>query len=102
MSRSDETTARDIVPVIRKHIRVPFVETSLLAEVGLDSLSVLRIAGELIPDPDHEIDPTGLAAVRTVADLQQWLRGLLTSAQSAESVESVESVESAESAESVR
>jgi len=82
MSRTDEATDRDIDSVIRSHIRVPFTETSLLAEVGLDSLSVLRIASDLIPDPDHEIDPTGLAAVRTVADLQQWLHGLLAAAES--------------------
>ncbi|MGK5543244.1 hypothetical protein ACSNOH_00585 [Streptomyces sp. URMC 127] len=59
---------------------MPFENHSLLAEAGLDSLSVLRIASELIPDPDQEIDPTGLAAVRTVGDLLHWLHGLLSSA----------------------
>ncbi|NBE50738.1 phosphopantetheine-binding protein [Streptomyces boluensis] len=81
MSRTDEATGSDIDSVITRHVRVPFVDTSPLAEVGLDSLSVLRIAGELITDPEQEIDPTGLAAVRTVADLRQWLHGLLVPAQ---------------------
>ncbi|MEU6847312.1 hypothetical protein ABZ930_36125 [Streptomyces sp. NPDC046716] len=49
-----------------------------MAEVGLHSLSVLRIASELITDPDQEIDPTGLASVHTVGELRHWLRGLLT------------------------
>ncbi|MGW7822096.1 hypothetical protein ACWGLF_29180 [Streptomyces puniciscabiei] len=75
-------TGGDIILVVRRHVRVPFDDHSLLAEVGLDSPSVVRIAGELIPDPDREIDPSGLAAVRTVGEMQQWLRGLLAPAES--------------------
>lgn len=82
MSRTDDMTGGGMNAVIKRHARVPFENRSLLAEVGLDSLSVLRIASEVIPDPDQEIDPTGLAAVRTVGDLQQWLHGLLTQAES--------------------
>ncbi|MET8944518.1 phosphopantetheine-binding protein [Streptomyces sp. NPDC004542] len=82
MNRTDDMTGGDIISVVRRYVRVPFHDHSLLAEVGLDSLSVVRIASELIPDPDQEIDPTGLAAVRTVGDLQRWLRGLLAPAES--------------------
>ncbi|MEU6705575.1 hypothetical protein [Streptomyces wuyuanensis] len=79
MSRTDDMTGGGIDSVVERHARLPFEDHFLLAEAGLDSLSVLRIASELIPDPDQEIDPTGLAAVRTVGDLRQWLHGLLTS-----------------------
>lgn len=82
MIRKDDTTGGEIDSVIRRHVRTRFEDSSPLAEVGLDSLSVLRIAGELVPDPDQEIDPTGLATARTVADLRQWLRGLLTPTES--------------------
>lgn len=82
MNRTDDMTGGEIASVIRRHVRVPFESHSLLAEVGLDSLSVLRVASELIPDPDQEIDPTGLAAVRTVGDLQEWLHGLLAPVES--------------------
>ncbi|MFM9368732.1 phosphopantetheine-binding protein [Streptomyces sp. Da 82-17] len=80
MSRTDETTDRHVVSVISRHVRVPFTASSSLAEAGIDSLSVLRIAGEIIPDPDAEIDPSGLAAVRTVGELQEWLGSLLVPA----------------------
>ncbi|MFG2757231.1 hypothetical protein [Streptomyces wuyuanensis] len=82
MSRTDDMTVGGMDSVIERHARLPFEDHFLLAEAGLDSLSVLRIASELIPDPDQEIDPTGLAAVRTVGDLRQWLHGLLTSVES--------------------
>ncbi|GGS27830.1 hypothetical protein GCM10010269_78050 [Streptomyces humidus] len=82
MNRTDDVTGGDIVSAVRRYVRVPFDDRSPLAEVGLDSLSLVRIASELIPDPDQEIDPTGLAAVRTVGDLQQWLRQLLGPAES--------------------
>lgn len=82
MNRTDEMAGGEISSVIKRHVRVPFEDLSLLAEVGLDSLSVLRIASELIPDPDLEIDPAGLAAARTVGDLRQWLHGLLTPVES--------------------
>ncbi|MBF6049568.1 acyl carrier protein [Streptomyces sp. NRRL B-1677] len=92
MNRTDDVTDGEIISVIRRHVRVPFENHSLLAEAGLDSLSVLRIASELIPDPDQEIDPTGLAAVRTVGDLRQWLHGLLSSTAAEGLRSSVESV----------
>src|ERR1700733_1159400 len=51
--------------------------TSTLDELGLDSLRLIRVAlavpGE---DADIEIDPAGLAGLRTVADLQSWLAGI--------------------------
>jgi hypothetical protein len=80
MSRTGGTTSATIDAVIRRNVRVPFEDCFGLAEAGLDSLSVLRIASELIPDPDQEIDPAGLADVRTVADLRRWLHFLLVPA----------------------
>ncbi|WP_353940572.1 hypothetical protein ABII15_02445 [Streptomyces sp. HUAS MG91] len=77
MNHADEMADAEIGSVISRHIRASFDDNSLLAEVGLHSLSVLRIASELITDPDQEIDPTGLASVHTVGELRQWLRGLL-------------------------
>jgi len=83
MNHKDETAEEGIVSVMRKHVRVPFGKDSLLAEVGLDSLSVLRIAVDVVPDQDHEIDLADLAGVRTIGDLQLWLRGLLVPVESA-------------------
>ncbi|MET9845996.1 hypothetical protein ACFZC6_34830 [Streptomyces ossamyceticus] len=79
MSRTDGTVSAAIDAVIRRNVRVPFEDCFGLAEAGLDSLSVLRIASEVIPDPDQEINPAGLADVRTVADLRCWLHFLLVS-----------------------
>ncbi|MEV1026106.1 acyl carrier protein [Streptomyces sp. NPDC050264] len=77
MKHAGEMADGEIGSAISRHIRVSFDDDSPLAEVGLHSLSVLRIASELITDPDQEIDPTGLAAVHTVGELRKWLRGLL-------------------------
>ncbi|WP_432148831.1 phosphopantetheine-binding protein [Streptomyces sp. bgisy029] len=76
MNPADVTADGEISSALERNIRTPFDDNSPLAEVGLHSLSVLRIAGEVITDPDREIDPSGLAAVRTVGDLRQWLQEL--------------------------
>lgn len=52
--------------------------TSLL-RAGLDSLAVLRLAAEVV-DEGGEVDPAGLAGVRTVGDLKRWLRTLAAGA----------------------
>lgn len=55
--------------------------TSTLDELGLDSLSLIRVLLAVLgEDDDVEIDPAGLAGLRTVADLQSWLAGLRTAA----------------------
>lgn len=48
--------------------------TSTLDDLGVDSLSLIRVVLTVLgEDDDVEIDPAGLANLRTVADLQDWL-----------------------------
>lgn len=52
----------------------PVEPSSTLAELAIDSLGLVRvIIAVLGEDGDFEIDPSGLAALRTAADLQEWL-----------------------------
>ncbi|MFE7778872.1 phosphopantetheine-binding protein [Streptomyces sp. NPDC057445] len=46
-----------------------------LAAIGVDSLLLLRILGDLAVDPTQEIDPYQLADVITVADLAAFVEG---------------------------
>jgi aryl carrier-like protein len=70
--RLDDETAE----VIGRIARVPFTADSALVEIGLDSLSMLRIVVAFAPDSDQEIDAAELAALRTVGQFQEWLREL--------------------------
>lgn len=47
----------------------PLTPDTELAALGIDSLLLLRILGDLAVDPTQEIDPYQLADVVTVADL---------------------------------
>lgn len=60
-------------------IRVPYDDGSTLAEIGLDSLTTIRVAVGLVPDDDVEIDAGALAHIRTVGQLRVWLQDLMRS-----------------------
>lgn len=73
----DDATGSDIASrMIDAAVRVPFTENSRLAEVGLDSLTLVSMAVACAPDTDQEIDAGALAQLRTVGELRQWLRAL--------------------------
>ncbi|HZG04687.1 MAG TPA: acyl carrier protein [Streptomyces sp.] len=61
---------------LAKFIRVPYTPESELSRIGLDSLSIVRIAVEVVPDADQEIDASELAGLRTVGEFRTWLCGL--------------------------
>jgi aryl carrier-like protein len=50
-------------------------DATSLQRAGLDSLAILRLAAQVV-DEDGEVDPAGLADVRTIGDLKRWLRVL--------------------------
>ncbi|MZE76257.1 phosphopantetheine-binding protein [Streptomyces xinghaiensis] len=64
---------------LAKFIRVPYTPDSELSRIGLDSLSIVRIVVEVVPDADQEIDAGELAGLRTVGGFREWLRGLAAS-----------------------
>jgi aryl carrier-like protein len=55
-----------------------FTAESLLADLGMDSLSLVRTVVRYVPDEDQEIDAGALGEVRTVGQLQAWLDSLTT------------------------
>ncbi|WP_424186731.1 phosphopantetheine-binding protein [Actinokineospora sp. G85] len=65
---------------LAKSIRVPYTDDSTLTEVGLDSLTTIRIAVALVPDDDREIDAGDLAGLRTVGQMRAWLLDLVRDA----------------------
>ncbi|MFT7836825.1 phosphopantetheine-binding protein [Saccharothrix sp. BKS2] len=67
--------AEDIDATIRRFVRVPFTDASTLAEIGLDSLTTLRVVAELVPDPDREIDLAELADLKTLGRFRAWVAG---------------------------
>lgn len=69
--------AHDLDRAIARYTAGPFTDSTLLTDAGLVSLSMFRIAAELCPDPSAEINVEGLAGVRTIRELKQWLGGLL-------------------------
>jgi acyl carrier protein len=51
-------------------------EDAELVELGLDSLTLVRIIVHVVgDDPDREIDPAEIGGLRTIADLRAWLSG---------------------------
>ncbi len=56
----------------------PTVPTATLAELRVDSLTLLRVVIDVLgPDSDAEIDAAALGGLRTVAELRDWLAGTL-------------------------
>jgi hypothetical protein len=55
----------------------PAGPASALDDLGLGSLSLIRVILAVLGEDDAiEIDPAGLAGLRTVADLQDWLAAI--------------------------
>lgn len=63
----------EVEEVIARYTSVPFGDTTPLHNAGLDSLTLLRIAVDLAPGEDTEIDASGLVKLRTIKDLKGWL-----------------------------
>ncbi|MFB7026747.1 MULTISPECIES: acyl carrier protein [unclassified Streptomyces] len=66
---SASTTDRVHAAVTRRLGEQPLTPDTELTALGVDSLMLLRILGDLAADPTQEIDPYLLADVVTVADL---------------------------------
>lgn len=73
------TGSDDLDMAIAGFAITPFDDSTLLAEAGLESLSVLRLAAQMAPE-DVEIDAGRLVELRTVGDLKSWLSSLRESA----------------------
>ena len=63
----------DFDAIIARYAIGDFTDDSPLTDVGVDSLSVLRMAAELATDPAQPVWPERLARLRTVGDLKAWL-----------------------------
>ncbi|WP_229656369.1 acyl carrier protein [Burkholderia pseudomallei] len=59
---------------IRRAVRRDFDDASSLAEIGMDSLAVLRVVTALSKDPDREVDLAEIVDLRTVGEFRHWLR----------------------------
>ncbi len=63
-----------ISQAIRLAVRRDFDDASSLAEIGMDSLAVLRVVTALSDDPDREVDLAEVVDLRTVGEFRHWLR----------------------------
>lgn len=70
------TAQLDLDAAIAKYATASFDDSAALLDVGLESLSLLRLAVEVATDDDVEIDATRLVDLRTVGELKQWLAEL--------------------------
>lgn len=70
------TAQLDLDTAIAKYATASFDDSAVLLDVGLESLSLLRLAVEVATDDDVEIDATRLVDLRTVGELKQWLAEL--------------------------
>jgi hypothetical protein len=61
---------------IARYATTGFTDATSLRDAGIQSLSLLRLAVDLVPDGDAEIDVTRLVDLRTVGDLKAWLTDL--------------------------
>lgn len=77
---TDEDDTGDLASaVLREHARNPqteFTNSSLLSEIGIDSLARLQITVKLASDHDYDVDAEELAELRTVGELRDWLHTL--------------------------
>jgi acyl transferase domain-containing protein len=74
-----EDSADLAAAVLREHARNPqteFSDSSLLSEIGIDSLARLQITVKLAGDHNYDVDAEELAELRTVGELRHWLNGL--------------------------
>jgi hypothetical protein len=67
------TITHRIDEVIARHALGAFDQETLLVHAGIESLSILRIITEAVPDPATEIDLARLVDVHTIGDLRSWL-----------------------------
>jgi len=75
----------DLDVAIARHATAEFDDSTLLADAGLESLSLIRLAVETATDEDAEIDATRLVDIHTIGDLKVWLRELAVAAGAQES-----------------
>jgi acyl carrier protein len=73
-------SAAELDDAIAKVATKEFTDTSTLPEAGIQSLSLLRLVVDLLPDDDAEIDVTKLGQIKTVGDLKAWLVELVGTA----------------------
>lgn len=62
--------------VLREHARgdhADYADSSLLSEMGIDSLARMRIILKLASDHGYQVDAEELAELRTVGDFRRWL-----------------------------
>lgn len=76
-SEPDHVDAR-LRAALRRLAVEPTVPTATLAELRVDSLTLLRVVIDVLgPDSEAEIDAAALGGLRTVAELRDWLTGTL-------------------------
>jgi|tagenome__1003787_1003787.scaffolds.fasta_scaffold20881531_2 hypothetical protein len=69
-----ETAAARFTSALSQHITGPVADDVGLAQLGLDSLTLVRIVAHVLgEDSDREIDLRAFWELRTVAEFRQWL-----------------------------
>lgn len=66
----------DLDAVIAKYATRGFTDSTALLDAGIQSLSLLRLVVDVLPDDDAEIDVTSTADLRTIGELKAWLVSL--------------------------
>ena len=79
------TSVKTIDDAVSRYASIPFDDTATLIEVGIESMSIVRIIVDLNFDPSLEIDMSRIVEMVTVADLKRWLRGLAECARQVDS-----------------
>ncbi|WP_309237888.1 type I polyketide synthase [Streptomyces albidus (ex Kaewkla and Franco 2022)] len=78
--KAAEEDAGDLASaVLREHARTShteFTDSSLLSDIGIDSLARLQIVVKLASDHNYEVEAEELAELRTVGELRNWLDAL--------------------------
>lgn len=72
--------ASDLDATIARYATGGFTDATPLLEAGIESLSLLRLAVEVVADDNAEIDATRLIGLRTIGDLKAWLTDLAVKA----------------------
>ncbi len=70
----------DLDATIAKYATEGFTDETPLLEAGIESLSLLRLAVDVVAEGDAEIDATRLVDLRTIGDLKAWLTDLAATA----------------------
>ncbi|MCM6773979.1 phosphopantetheine-binding protein [Nocardia sp. CDC159] len=83
-SRGTVADTMDLDVAIARHATAEFDDSTSLADAGLESLSLIRLAVEAATDEDAEIDATRLVDIHTIGDLKVWLRELAAAAAEAQ------------------